>query len=367
MGSRSSEAGGAAEARAPGSTDSEAARPPTIGREALAVVALMVCGFALRVVFALAMEAHPPHQVPILDSAFHVDWAHATAAGREYPPLAGRPFFRAPLYPWFLAAIFYLFGDGLFVPRLIQCALGAITIGLVYLVGRRSFEPRAAFVAAAIAATYWLLIYFDGELMSETLVVPLVLFALWLTLGLADSSSRPGAFGAGALWGASALARPNVLLFAPLVPLWLLWLRRPRPVRGLAAAAWFGVGVLAPILPVTAYNTFVKGDFSLIASYGGVNLWLGNNPESDGIDAWMPGARRGWWEGYYDAIALAERAAGHPLRASEVSHYYSALAWDFLWNHPDQSLPLLGRKFALFWAGEYGNNEPELFVAQRYS
>ena len=98
-----------------------------------------------------------------------------------------------------------------------------------------------------------------------------------------------------------------------------------------------------------------------------MNLWIGNNPESNGIDAWMPGSRRGWWEGYYDAIALAESALGRPLRASEVSRYYSARAWDFLWNHPDRSLPLLGRKFALFWAGEYGNNEPEVFVAHRYS
>src|SRR5262249_23471849 len=41
-------------------------------REWAAVGALMLLGFALRVWFALAMEAHPAHQSPILDSAFHV-------------------------------------------------------------------------------------------------------------------------------------------------------------------------------------------------------------------------------------------------------------------------------------------------------
>jgi 4-amino-4-deoxy-L-arabinose transferase-like glycosyltransferase len=331
------------------------------------VGALILIGFALRVTFVLQMEDHPPHQVPILDSAFHVDWARATAAGREFAPLAGRPFFRAPLYAWFLAGIFYVFGNGLLLPRLIQCGLGAATIGLVYLVGRRAFEPRAAFLTAAIAATYWLLIYFDGELMSETLVVPLVLLALWLTLGVAAGASRARTFAAGFAWGVAALARPNVLLFLPFVPLWMICTWRPRAIREIAPAVLFGIGVLVPIAPVTAYNTFVKGDFSLIASYGGVNLWIGNNPQSNGIDAWMPGSRRGWWEGYYDAITLAESAVGRPLRASEVSRHYSALAWDFLWNHPDQSIPLLGRKFSLFWAGEYGNNEPELFIAHRYS
>jgi tetratricopeptide (TPR) repeat protein len=327
----------------------------------------MLFGFALRVAFVLAAEGYPPHHAPLLDSAFHIEWARAVAAGREYAPMADRPYFRAPLYVWFLGGIFRLFGDGLLLPRLIQCALGAGSVGLTYLVAIRAFDRRAAVVAGLLAATYWLLIYFDGELLSEALVVPLVLLALWLTLGLDEAGRPTRAACAGIAWGVSALARPNVLLFLPLVPLWMLWSRRPRGLRDLLPALAFGLGVLAPILPVTAYNTFAKGDFTLIASYGGVNLWLGNNPDSNGIDAWMPGSRSGWWEGYYDAITLAESAVGRPLRASEVSRYYSARAWDFIWNHPDQSLPLLSRKFALFWAGEWGNNEPESFVAGRYS
>jgi 4-amino-4-deoxy-L-arabinose transferase and related glycosyltransferases of PMT family len=336
-------------------------------REWLAVGALMLIGFVLRVIFVISMEDHPPHQVPILDSAFHVEWARAIAAGVEYPPIAGRPFFRAPLYIWFLAGIFRLFGEGLLLPRLVQCALGMATIGLVHQVGRRAFGPRAALIAASIAATYWLLVYFDGELMSETLVVPLTLLALLLTLDLEIGSPRWHALTAGAAWGLTALARPNVLLFVPLVPLWMLWARRPHVLRGLVAAFLFGIGVLLPILPVTAYNTFVKGDFALIASYGGINLWIGNNPQSNGIDAFVPGSRSGWWEGYYDAIALAERAEGRSLRASEVSRYYSGLAWDFILHEPEKSIPLFWRKFLLFWAGEYGNNEPEHFVARRYS
>jgi tetratricopeptide (TPR) repeat protein len=336
-------------------------------REWLLVGALMLIGFALRVIFVIAMEDHPPHRVPILDSAFHVEWARATAAGREYPPLEGRPFFRAPLYVWFLAGIFRVFGGGLLWPRLIQCALGMVTIALVHRLAKRAFGGLAAFMAASIAATYWLLIYFDGELMSETLVVPLTLFALLLTFDLGTRMTPWRALAAGVAWGLAALARPNVLLFMPLVPLWMLWIRRQQVLRGLLPAVLFGIGVLLPILPVTAYNTLVKGDFALIASYGGVNLWIGNNPGSNGIDAFVPGSRSGWWEGYYDAIAIAERAEGRPLRASEVSHYYSDLAWNFILHEPEHSIPLFWRKFLLFWAGEYGNNEPERFVARRYS
>src|SRR5262249_40378707 len=151
-------------------------------------------------------------------------------------PLAGRPFFRAPLYPWFLAGIFRAFGDGLLLPRLLQCGLGAASIGLVYAIGRRCFGPLAASLAAAIAATYWLLIYFDGELMGETLVVRLVWLAPWLTLGLAAKGGRTRSLAAGLAWGVAALARPNVLLFLPFVPLWLLWIHRPRSISGWAPA-----------------------------------------------------------------------------------------------------------------------------------
>jgi len=341
--------------------------PPFARREWWILGVLSALGLALRVSFVFHMEAHPGHVDPILDSEFHVSWARAIAAGREYAPLAGQPFFRAPLYVWFLGGLFAVFGDGLLLPRLIQCLLGTASIVLVYLVGRRAFGPRSAAPAAAIAATYWLLIYYDGELMGETLGVFLSLLALWTTLGLAAAPGRARALGAGLLWGATALVRPNVLLFMPLVPPWILFLQRPRALRGLAAAVLFGVGVLAPILPVTAYNTLVRGDFALIGSYGGINLWIGNNPHANGIDAFVPGSRSGWWEGYFDAITLAERAEGRTLRASEVSRHYSRLAWDFILSQPERSIPLFGRKFLLFWAGEYGNNEPELFVANHHS
>jgi hypothetical protein len=169
-------------------------------REWLAVGALMLIGFVLRVIFVISMEDHPPHQVPILDSAFHVEWARAIAAGVEYPPIAGRPFLPRAALHLVSGGNLSSVCEGLLLPRLVQCALGMATIGLVHQVGRRVFGPPAALIAASIAATYWLLVYFDGELMSETLVVPLTLLALLLTLDLEIGSPR---------WHALTAARPG--------------------------------------------------------------------------------------------------------------------------------------------------------------
>ena len=328
----------------------------------------MLLALALRVVFVLQLEANPNHQIPILDSDYHVSWARAVAHGEAFAPQVGRPFFRAPLYPWFLAGIFAVFGERLLVARLVQCLLGAASVGLVYLVGRSAFDRRVGFLAALCAATCWVLVYFDGELLLPVLLVPLDLLALWLMLGLA-TNPRPARSALAGVWvGVSAIARPDVLLFAPCVALWLLRRRVPGRPRAWLAAAAFCAAVWLPILPITVYNGVAGGDFVLISSQGGVNFWIGNNPTSNGVDAVVPGTRGGWWEGYQDSIALAEQAEGRPLKASEVSRHYARRAWSFIVGDPDRSLPLLAYKLRLFWsAWELGNEEEPAFFANRYS
>jgi tetratricopeptide (TPR) repeat protein len=339
---------------------------------ALFVGALMLLAFGLRVVFVLGMRDNPTFDRPILDGEYHVDWARAIAAGEDFYALkhGGHPgpYFRAPLYIWFLGAIFRFFGDGLLLPRLVQCSFGAATTLLAYLIGKRAFDVRVGLLAALMAATYWVSIYFDGELLIETLVVPLDMLALWLTMGLAERRTPLRAALAGLAWGVAAIARPNVLVYAPCVVLWLAWLERARWKQALAPAAAFTLAFFVPILPITAINYFHGGDTVLIASQGGVNFWIGNNPQSDGSTAIVPGTRGGWWQGYRDSIALAEHDEQRELRPSEVSRYYARKTWAFLLGQPAQAAELLLHKLRLFWVDyELGNNEDVSFVAHRFS
>src|SRR6201999_1789632 len=119
-----------------------------------------------------AMRSSPFFDAPQMDALYHVDWAHAFARGEDFQP---GPFFRAPLYPWFLGSLLRAFGDGLLLPRLVQAGFGAAATALVWAIGRRVVDPRAGLIAAAIAASYWVAIFFDGELLLETLAIPLYL------------------------------------------------------------------------------------------------------------------------------------------------------------------------------------------------
>ncbi|MEE2886426.1 MAG: glycosyltransferase family 39 protein [Planctomycetota bacterium] len=325
---------------------------------------ILILAFVLRLVYVLQMQANPYFSEPAMDALYHVEWAKTFAAGETFEP--GRPFFRGPLYPWFLGSVFRVFGEGLLVPRVLQAGFGTATVGLCYLLGRDVFDRRTGLLAALLAAVYWVMIYFDGELLITSFVVPINLLALWMTLRLRNTPTRGAAILAGLCWGVSALARPQVLLLMPFLALWLLFRVCPNWRSGLVPTLALALGTALPIAPITAIN-ISEGDSVLIASGGGVNFWIGNNPKSDGSTAIVPGTRPGWWQGYRDAIAQAETAEGRKLKASEVSSHYVGRTWDHFKNAPGQAAAHLFWKFRLFWTNwELGNNQPIYYFAHEF-
>lgn len=323
---------------------------PRTERALLAVVLLVA--LLVRVAYVLALRESPYFEAPILDPAYHVDWARSLAAGQTFEE---GPYFRAPLYPYLLGLVTALLGEGLLAPRLLQVLLGVATAYLTYRVGREAFSPREGLLAGASAATYWVLVYFDGELLLPTLATPLYLAALLATLRLRGAEATPRRLLlAGLLWGLGTITRPNVLLLAPVLGLWL-WRR-----QALRAAAVFALGWLLPVLPVTAYNATVGGELTLVSTQGGVNFWIGNHPGADGHTAQVPGTTGTDFRAtHVEARALAEREAGGALSHSEVSRHYAGKAWSFLLGSPGESIPLLTRKLGLFWQdAEIGNNQP---------
>jgi hypothetical protein len=140
------------------------------------------------------------------------------------------------------------------------------------------------------------------------------------------------------------------------------------PARAaLGEALLFAAGLVLPILPVTLHNALVGHDFVPIASQGGVNFYIGNNPVADGYTAIVPGTRATWWGGHDAAVAIAEHARGRALRASEVSRYWTAEGLAFLRADPAAALRLYVRKLYLFWWGAEISNNEHIYFLRRYS
>ena len=328
-----------------------------------AVLIICLLAFAVRAAYLLEAQSNPMHLAPQMDAKYHLGWATALLSGADHHP---GPFFRAPLYPWFLAACLWLTQGSILAVLFVQALLGVVTTWLTFQVSRKAL-PRSGtlgpLIAATLVAVNWVLVYFDAELLLPTLAIPLQLHALLQTFRLREEPTAGRAVLTGASWGLAAIVRPNVLLFVLLLCLWKA-LRQPRK---LLVPLALGCGTLIPILPLTAYNAS-QGDLVLISSQAGINLWIGNNPESDGSTAVVPGTRPDWWGGHQDANRQAEVAEGRPLSASEVSSHYTRRALSWAAAEPAALLSQMLHKSRLLVSHrELGNNADISYVSERFS
>lgn len=316
--------------------------------------------FVIRLIYLLHVQSSPYFDSPELDAAMHDRWAQEIAGGDFWGDEA---FFRAPLYYYFLALIYYVFGHNYFIPRFIQIILGAFAAWLTYRLGRRIFGERVGLIAGLIYAFCGPLIFFDAELRIPALLMPLLLLTLIQFDKQRESPSNWGYFFAGCLLGLTALARPNILIFIPFVWLWTVIVLRGR-FRWVVV---FTAGVFLLIAPVTIRNWVVGRDFVPIASQAGVNFYIGNNPKSNGYTAIVPGTPGDWEGGYLATVQIAEDETGRKLKPSEVSGYWFRRALKEMSADLPAWTALTLRKIRLLFSGhEIGNND-DIYFQRRWS
>ncbi|MCK4774417.1 MAG: glycosyltransferase family 39 protein, partial [Candidatus Krumholzibacteria bacterium] len=306
-----------------------------------------------------------------MDSKYHDEWAWGLASGQWDPDIVSvrtDPYFRAPLYPYCLAGLYRVLGRDYYAARLVQALIGAATVVLLFLVTIRMFGRRAAILAGLLYIGYWPMTYFSGELLIPVVAIALDLTMILLLLVASGKRSMLLWALAGAFLGMSGIARPNVLLAAPFLGIWIWRSVRPAtygpsPWRSILA---FYLASLAVVAPVTFRNAIVGGDFVPIASQGGVNFYIGNNPEADGVTAIAPGTRGDWWGGFNETRDLAEQELGRELKYSEISRYWYRQGLRFWTDHPVGAVKLYLRKFVLlFGNGEISNNRQIYFMRSR--
>jgi tetratricopeptide (TPR) repeat protein len=109
----------------------------------------------------------------------------------------------------------------------------------------------------------------------------------------------------------------------------------------------FGIGIGTS--PCWVHNYFIARDPVLLSAHGGVNLWIGNNPVSNGYPKFPPGLHAGQEVMLTDSISIVENAAGRPLKRAQISAYWTAKAEDYIQNQFGDWLKLVGAKISNFW------------------
>jgi 4-amino-4-deoxy-L-arabinose transferase-like glycosyltransferase len=249
---------------------------------ALAVIVLI--GLALRVDSAL----EPLDVRPGSDAAVYASVAEQLYEHQRFAiPGAASPYDWSPGAPLFYAAVYYATGGvhpG--AVRLVVALLGALTIVLVYLLGRRLAGPLAGLAGAALFALYPVAIFFTGKLMSEPLATLTLAGAVLGFFWAGDPGRSRWAWGVpGVLLGLTALARPEYLAFvAVLAP--LAFVRGARTAgwrRGLIAGGVLAVAFAIPILPWTLHVSNAEGRFVPISTGGGKALFIGTYLPGNGL------------------------------------------------------------------------------------
>jgi tetratricopeptide (TPR) repeat protein len=314
--------------------------------EALFLIGIVSLALALRFVYHLEMQGNPLVEQLQLDEQYHDRWARSIAAGEV---IGQGVFFRAPLYPYLLGLSYAIFGNLPDIPRIAQHLLGGVLILLVYLLTRVLFGRVAAMLASLLAALYSVLIYFEGRLLFDFPVTFLALLWLTLVVFFADRPSWQRYALFGFLFGLICTMRPPFLAIALPLLGYVLWKYVRTKANIVRCAISLLIAFLIPILVVTVRNALVGEDFVLLASQGGINFYIGNNPLSNGCTPSVPEAGGVAWENR-NVEYIAQHALGHPLRPSEVSAYWYAKGWEFIRNEPLAAMQLLLRKFYLFWS-----------------
>jgi hypothetical protein len=277
---------------------------------------------------------------------------------KDYDPILGIPTsFRAPLYPAFLAIVYFFSGTGFsrfFAARLAQAIfLGAPLAPLTYFVARKLFSPRfvgagaevrserVARVSALIVAAYPMLLIYPLGLGTENPFFVLLLASFFFLLSTVEKSTTANFLFSGLFLGLTALTRSVILPFAGLAILWAWFILKRRQ-----GAILITVAFALTIAPWIIRNSLLHHKLTGIETSMGYNLYLGYHPQGNGSFVFGPSL---------DLLTILDDAERDKVGTEK--------AVEFIKAQPERFIPLAINRLGFFFGLEkrvlmyfYGND-----------
>lgn len=320
------------------------------------LIVILLSAAMVRGLYLASIWNTPIVEVPIIDSEYY----HNLAAGSGGEEGA---YFMSPLLPTILSFLYSIFGAYPQVGLIFQAICGLLVVYLVYCLGTKLFNRWSGLAAAILAAFYRPFIYYEGILLTATLI--LVLNSLALLLLLSEKRRTFYDLSAGIILGISALARPNILLFALMLLLFFV----SSPSRyGFRRAGLLFLGLVIVLAPTAYRNYRHSGHWVLVSAGAGMNFYAGNNPDAEGIYREAPFIRSAEPEfENLDYRLEASRRIGRELDIVEASGFWMREGLEFIVHQPATYFQLLLRKFFLFFHNTEIPNNLSVYAAMAFS
>jgi 4-amino-4-deoxy-L-arabinose transferase-like glycosyltransferase len=314
-------------------------------------ILLFVCGFVLRFGFVLWKKTYMASPDPffrlgmeICSIAGHI----ARGQGFSSPFIAdtGPTAWVAPIYPYFVALIFQLFGiystASAAVIVGIQCIIAAVTGITIHGLGRRTLGPQIALWAAWIWTLSPIFFRWPASWIWDFAVSAFFLTAVFIiTLDVAEKNTRKLWLALGALWAVIALTNPALLSMMPFTFLYAVFKNHRAYRPWLGSLALSSVLFAALVSPWLIRNELVFGRPVFFRSNFWFEFHLGNYHFSNGMgfSGKHPGANPAELQKYSDWGEM--RYIG----------YYKQDSQRFVREYPREFLDLTLHRAWWFWDG----------------
>ena len=264
-----------------------------------------------------------------------------------------------PVFPYFLAGIFIIFGIKTKAAAIAMLALNslfsALTCVPIFFVAKKTFGIRTAKWAAWIWAFFPYAIFYSADSMWYHCFFTLLLTLLVLfVLHLENATNLWEWAGFGLLAGVTVLTTPVVLGVVPFMIGWVCYRLRKRARNWLVPVGTAAFALFATIAPwlVRNYQTFHKPVFLKD------NFWMEMCVGNVGND-------RHWWNGVVHPAGSSAEVA-EIQRVGELAYLQEKriLALNFIENHPGIYAWRCLRRIVFIWTGfwsfqrEYLREEP---------
>jgi len=245
--------------------------------------------------------------------------------------------FLPPVYPLFLAFTRLWTTTGDWLAKALQIGIACFTVlGLYALARELGGSEHQSILAALLMAVYPPAIAYTVDVTTVTLETFFVIVGCWLMVRAANRDSYLATFAGGVLLSLATLTRPTWLIVLPIAIVWLVWQcksRLPSMFKQVASALLAAVITFAPWI---GYNYATHHMWLLTSTNGGLNFWIGNNPQATGEYIFPSTLDQ----------PMVKRVADWPEVARDQFFYKRGL--EFIKSAPGQFLKLYAEKFLFF-------------------
>lgn len=258
--------------------------------------------------------------------------------------------FIMPGLPLVLSGFMAIFGQdqgGVIAFRIFQCMLQALSIYLIYWIGRRIFNVRVGLIACVISALYLPDYFSSGVILSETIFRTLLLLLVCVTILAMERNQIRIYLLIGLLTALAAYFKPHASLYPAVFV--ILWWRAKIPWRQMLTYTFWMITVyIALLAPWWIRNWITFHEFILFTNSGGSPFLLGTRiygqlPPAGFFEAHPEYDPKTIFQGS-DSVAIQKGldiiAYGFKHEPLKYLYWFTIGRWVELYFHPFYSRPI---------------------------